>query len=175
MLRSLRRSPALALGVSLTLALGVGALTASFGLTRAALFRAPPFPEAHRVAILYMVRRPAGEPERRERWSYPRYQLLEARQRSFERIANYSNPSFTLSGEAGADAELVKGELVSTGYFGVLGARVMRGRLLAEAENDPTAPAPVVLVSPELWRRRWAEDPGLLGRTIRVNGVGLTV
>ena len=163
MLGPLRRSPLLALGITLTLALGVGAVGISFGLVRSALFRQPPFPEASRIALLYLVL-----PEGRERWSWGRFQLLEARQQSFERIANYTNPSFTLSGDG--DAELARGELVSPGYFSVLGARVMRGRLFAEREA-----APVVLVSQELWRRRWAEDTALLGRPIRVNGVELTV
>ncbi len=171
----LRRSPLLALGITLTLAVGVGALGVSVGLVRSALFRQPPFPEAGRIAMVYLVRRPAGEPERRERWSYPRYQLLEARQQSFSRIANYSNPSFTLSGGGDGDADLVKGELVSPGYFPVLGVRVMRGRLFGEAENDPVTPTPVALVSAELWRRRWGEDSTLVGRPIRVNGVELTV
>lgn len=99
-LRSLLRSPALSLGVVATLALGVGALTVTFGIVNAALFREPPFHDATRLATLYLVRNPVGEPQPRERWSFPRIQMLRESQRSFEHIANYSNPSLTLSARA---------------------------------------------------------------------------
>ncbi len=171
--RALIRSPALALGSIATLAVGTAAVTISYGLIRAALIREPPFPDAARIALLYTERNPAGAPAYRERWSYPRYQLLEQQQRSFERIANYTNPSFTLSGDA--DAELVRGELVSPGYFPILGATVRLGRLFIEADNGVDNAAPVALLSHTLWRRRWAGDPGLVGTPIRVNGVNLTV
>ena len=165
--------PALALGVVLTLAAGVGALTAAFGLVHAALFRQPPFPEADRLAMLHMVRHPTGEPERRERWSFARFQLLESRQQSFELVARYTAPSLTLSGEH--EAELVRGEMVSAGYFPLLRVVPFRGRLFGRDEESVERPSRVALVSHALWQRRWAGDAGLLGREIRVNGVGLTV
>ena len=107
--RSLLRSPALALGVAATLAVGVAALSVTFGIVNAALFREPPFERADRLAALYIVRNPIGEPpQQRQRWSFPRYELLRDTQRSFESVASYSNPSFTLSGSG--EAELVYGE-----------------------------------------------------------------
>ncbi len=171
---SLLRSPSLALGVGATLAVGVGALTVTFGIVNAALFREPPFEDANRVAALYIVRNEVGEPpNRRERWSYSRYELLRESQRSFEVVANYSNPSLTLSGSG--DAELVRGEMVSASYFSLLRVRALIGRTLNESEDEVATPTPVALLSYTLWRRRWAADSTLVGRAIRVNGTMLTV
>jgi hypothetical protein len=126
MLRFLLRSPALTLGVTATLALGVGALTVTFAVVDAALFREPPFQDAGRITMLYLVRSPAGEPVHNERWSFPRYRLLHDSQQSFEQVASYSNPMLTVSGED--DAEMVYGELVSPDYFPLLRVGAARGR-----------------------------------------------
>ncbi|HEV8365689.1 MAG TPA: ABC transporter permease [Gemmatimonadaceae bacterium] len=172
--RSLLRSPALALGVGAMLAVGVGALTVTFGIVNAALFREPPFEDARRLAALYIVRNPIGEPpQQRQRWSYSRYELLREGQRSFELVANYSNPSLTLSGTG--EAELVRGEMVSASYFPLLRVRALIGRTFAESEDEVARPTPVVLLSHTLWRRRFAADSTLVGRAIRVNGTMLTV
>lgn len=172
--RSLLRSPALVLGVGLTLSVGVAALLITFGIVNAALLREPPFERADRVAALYIVRNSIGEAhERRERWSFARYELLRKSQRSFEAVANYSNPSLTLSGNG--EAELVRGEMVSASYFPLLRVRALLGRTFAESEDEVERPIPVVILSYTLWRRRWGADSALLGREIRVNGAMLTV
>ena len=173
LLRSAFRSPALAAGVTATLALGTGALTVTFGVVDAALFREPPFQDAGRVAMLYLVRNPVGEPLHNERWSFPRFRLLRESQQSFERVANYSNPTLTLSGED--DAELVHGELVSPEYFPLLRVGALRGRVLAPADDDVANPSPVAVLSHALWSRRFASDPRVVGRAVRLNGLMLTV
>jgi putative ABC transport system permease protein len=174
-LRSLVRAPRLSIAVAITLALGVAALTTTFGIVNAALLRQPPFPQASRIAMLYLQRNPPNETPRRERWSFPRFQLLNARQRSFDAVASYSPASLTLSGQGGADAELLQSERVSPSYFRVLGVGPERGRLFADAEDDAAAPSPIAVIGHDLWMRRFAGDPALLGRTIRLNGVPLTV
>jgi putative ABC transport system permease protein len=173
-LRSLLRSPALALGVGATLAVGVGALAVTFGIVNAAVMREPPFEDASRVTALYIVRNPIGEPpQQRQRWSYPRYELLRTSQRSFETVASYSNPTLTLSGTG--EAELVRGELVSPSYFPLLRVRALIGRTFVDTEDEVARPTPVALLSYNLWRRRWASDSALVGQAIRVNGTMLTV
>ncbi|HEY7566880.1 MAG TPA: ABC transporter permease [Gemmatimonadaceae bacterium] len=172
--RPLFRSPGLLLGVVATLAVGVGALTVTFGIVNAAVMREPPFEDASRVTALYIVRNPIGEPpQQRQRWSYPRYELLRESQRSFETVASYSNPTLTLSGTG--EAELVRGELVSPDYFPLLRVRALIGRTFAASEDEVARPTPVALLSYNLWRRRWASDSTLVGQAIRVNGMMLTV
>ncbi|MEX2153671.1 MAG: ABC transporter permease, partial [Gemmatimonadaceae bacterium] len=172
-LRSLARARALSIAVVLTLAIGVAALATTFGVVNAALFREPPFHDAGRLAMLYLQRNPDGEPPRRERWSFARFQLLRQSQQSFEYVASYSPADLTMSGDS--DAELVHGERVSATYFPLLRVGAARGRLFTDAEDDAARPTPVVVLGHSLWTRRWAADPNILGRTIRLNGVPLTV
>lgn len=96
-LRSFVRSPALALTIALTLAPGTGALTTTVGVVRAALWRPPPFPDAHRIGMLFLERNPRGESPRRERWSFARYALLAQSQDVFGHVASYSPAALTVS------------------------------------------------------------------------------
>ena len=173
-LRSLARARVLSFTVVLTVALGVAALTITFGVVNAALFREPPFPAADRLALLYLQRNPAGEPTQRERWSFARFQLLRDMQQSFEQMASYSPGAITVSG-GGGDAELAQGERVSASYFPLLRVGVARGRLFTESEDDAASPTPVVLLGYQLWTRRFASDVNIVGSTIRLNGVPHTV
>src|SRR4051812_14196132 len=111
----------LSIGVVLTLALGVCALTTTFAVVRAALWREPPFPDAARLGILYLERNPAHEPPRRERWSFPRAEQLRGSQHSFDAVATFSLASLTLSGAGAGNADLVYGERVSAQYLPMLG------------------------------------------------------
>src|SRR5215217_4682072 len=97
-LRSLTRPTGLALAVVITIALGVAALTTTFAIVYAAVFRQPPFPDAARLVMIQLQRNPQGEPPRQERWSFARSQLLGQAQQSFEDVATYSPASVTLSG-----------------------------------------------------------------------------
>ena len=174
-LRSLARNRALSLAVMVTLAIGVAALTITFGVVNAALWRPPPFPEADRIAMLFLQRNEQGEPPRQERWSFARFKLLAETQDVFEQVASYSPGALTVSGAGTGDAELIQGERVSTSYFPLLRVRPAHGRLFTDSEDDPASPTPVVLLGHQLWIRRFAADPGIVGRDIRLNGVPLSV
>ena len=172
-LRSLARAPGLSLTVAGTLAIGIAIVTVTFGVVYAALFRQPPFEEAERLAMLYLDRNPRGEPPSKERWSFARFELLRERQQSFEEVASYTPSTMTLSGDAGAEPAL--GEGVSASYFRVVRVGASLGRLFSEAEDDPARPTPVVLLGHDLWTRRFAADASILGRSVRLNAVPLTV
>ena len=172
-LRSVARGRLLSLSVVATIALGVAALTTTFGIVHAALFRQPPFHDASRLAMLYLERRPEGESPRQERWSFARFQLLQQSQQSFEQMASYSPATITLAGDVGA--ELVHAERVSASYFSVLRVGASPGRLFAEADDLAERPSPVAVISHGLWTQRWRGDPAIVGRTIRLNGVPFDV
>src|SRR6187455_139975 len=106
------RSRGLTVAVVLMLAAGVGALTTTFAIVRAALWREVPFPDAERLSLISLQRNPPGEAPRRERWSFARSERLKTTQQSFDAMATYSPASLTLSA-AGRDAELIYGERVS--------------------------------------------------------------
>jgi predicted permease len=173
-LRSVARARVLTAGVVITVALGVAALTTTFGIANAAIYRQPPFERANELAILQIVRNPRGESTRRERWSYARSQLLRQQQRSFASVANYSLT--TVSVTNGADVQLERGEMVHSSYFALLGVRPTLGRALLPADDD-IAGVPVIVLSQSIVERRWpGEAPAsFVGRPIRVNGLMLTV
>ena len=156
-----------------TLAAGIAAVTTTFGILNAALLRQPPFPRADRLAVLFLERRPAAEPPRRERWSFARFERLRQTQQSFEVIASVSPASVTLSVDG--QAELARIERVSAGYFSLLGATPLRGRFIDDADDDPANPARVAVIAHDTWSRQFAADPDVVGRTLGLNGVPLTI
>jgi predicted permease len=72
-------------------------------------------------------------------------------------------------------SEIVLGEVVSEGYFDVLGIRPVLGRAFAPEENATELTHPVVVLSHGFWQRRLGRDPGVLGRTVELSGVAYTV
>jgi putative ABC transport system permease protein len=171
-LRSLARSPGLALAVIGMLGAGIGALTATFGLVDAAILRPPPFSDPNRLAIAYLTRT-RGEAVSRERWSLARVRMLRQLSTTLASVANYSRAELVLTGSN--NPEPVAAEVVSPEYFATLGATPLHGRTFATTEDGAAGAHPVALLGYELWRRRYAADPRVVGSTVGVNGVALTV
>jgi putative ABC transport system permease protein len=163
----------LGIAVTATLALGVAALTSTFAIVNAALFRQPPFSQPEHLALLYLKRNPAGEAPRQERWSFARFERLRQLQKSFDDVASYAPSSVTLSTDG--DAELVSIERVSASYFPLLDVAAARGRLFEETDDSPASPAAVAVISHATWVGRFAGDIAILGRSIRLNGVPVTI
>ncbi len=168
------RARGLILAVILMLAAGVGALTTTFAIVRAALWREVPFPDAERLSLISLQRNPPGEAPRRERWSFARAERLKTLQRSFDAVATYSPASLTLSAP-GHEAELIYGERVSVEYLPMLGAVPMRGRLFVEGDDDPGRPSAIAIVTDRLWQRLFPDAAFDTERIVRLNGVALTV
>jgi len=178
--RGLRRNRTLTVSVVSTLALAIGAGVATFALAQAALITPPPFREPHRLALIYTTRVESGRSPERRRWSYQRFRLLERSLTTVTHVGSYGLASVNLSGMARAGgepatAEPVEGEVVGGSYFAVLGTRPARGRSFSSVEDHSPAVSPVVLLSHDLWTRRYASDPDIIGKTVRVNGTDLTV
>src|SRR5262249_3600707 len=77
--------------------------------------------------------------------------------------------------ENGAPAELISGQPCTPELLQELGITPLRGRLFTAAEDEIDHPAPVVLISERLWRRRFASDPDILGKSIRMDGRDITI
>jgi putative ABC transport system permease protein len=171
-LRTLGRMRGLSLAVVGTLALGLGALTITFMLVDGALWRAPPFPDAGRIAALYTTRTSSERGTQRERWSFAAIKMLREQSGELGLTANYSRSRMTLTG---GGAESVIGEIVSPSYFAILRALPLLGRTFVAAEDVVPGAYPVVVLSHDLWSRRFGADSAVLGRTVHVNGVALSV
>jgi len=161
-LRTLRRSPGFSVVAVFALAVGIGGNTAIFSMLDAARTRALPYPDPAQLVQLWgNVQRARVE---RRGASYPDFLDWRARSHSFEDMAAFAGQQLTLAGLD--EPERINTEFVSAPYFSLLGVQPAFGRTFAADEDDVAKPAPVVVVSDGLWRRRFGGDPQLVGRTL---------
>jgi len=168
-LRMLRKNPAFTIVAILTLALGIGATTALFSVVNAALLRGLPYPNADRLMILRETTPGGGLGFN----AYPNYLDWKAQNRSFESVAAYSYSMYDL--QAGEGVERLSGELVSGEYFTLLGVRAVQGRLILATETVTSGENPVAVIGYGLWQRKFGGDPGVVGRSIRINESPFTI
>jgi putative ABC transport system permease protein len=152
------------------LALGIGANTTVFSALKMAILAPPPYPEADRLVMVDLTSGRAGKGVAQPSpWSYPKFQrLLAVPDRLVDPVAGYAERSATLT-DPGEPA-LLPIELVSPGYFEVLGAEPLLGRAFVADEGDAMAPRLVAVLSWGTWQDRFAGDPGAVGRTLVLNG-----
>ena len=175
-LRSLAHSPAFALTAILTLALGIGANTAVFSVMNAVLLRSLPVADPTRLAYLRTSNVPhgTGTISSRETFSYPIYQTLRDKHRGFSDVIAYVPLSISkVAVRYGSQPEEAEGEMVSGTFFSGLGIKLPHGR--GFTEQDEKDHAPVAVISYNYWTRRFARNPDVLGTTLYVNGIGVTI
>jgi len=158
--RGLRRAPGFTAIALLTLALGIGANTAIFSVINGALLRPLPFPDAGQLVFLWNTHH-NGE---LEPIGPGRMLDFRAGSTSFSGFAGISHLSFTLTGAG--DPERIAGSSVSSTFFDVLGVPPLLGQPFHSNAADPSS----VVLTERLWRRRFASDPSIVGRTIVLNG-----
>jgi putative ABC transport system permease protein len=171
-LRQMRRTPAFSAIAILTLALGLGATTAMFSIVNGVLLDPLHYRDPAR---LYLAR--TVPPARAHlTGDFPinarHYYEWRTRCRSCESAALVQFQELTLVG-AGAPVKL-PALGVSSNFFRTLGIQPALGRDFLDAEDAPGHPA-VVILTDSLWRSRFAADPAVLGRTVRLNGETYTV
>ena len=170
-LRALRSSPGFTAVAAALLALGIGANTAIFSVVSAVLLRPLPFPEPDRVVLLWEDLTAVGGPARVEA-SPGDYVAWSERNRSFTGVAGYALDKYNLTGAG--DPDKLTGARTSGNLFAVLGTQPLVGRILT-SEDDRADASAVVVLDERAWRSRFAADPGVVGRTIRLNGAPHTV
>jgi len=164
-LRALRREPAFAVAVALTIALGVGVNAAVFSLMDAVLLRTLPVPDAASLVFLHTVGDAGRAPP------YPAFERLRAASPTFAAAAAFATDELRI--EVDGVAEQVMGQVASARYFDVLGVRPALGRLTVA--GDERLDAPVAVISDRYWRRRFGGDSAAIGRTITHQGRSYTV
>jgi len=167
--RSLIKTPSLTLAAVLSLGLGIGANTTVFTWLQAVLLR--PIPGAHETSRLYVVGIETRDGRERS-WSYPNYRDSNSRATQVQFIAQGNIP---LSIAVDGRAERAYGMLVSGEYFPRLGLQPALGRLLSPEDDRTPGGHPVTVLSHSYWQRRFAGDPGIVGRQVTVNNVPMTV
>jgi predicted permease len=169
-LRSLRRSPGFAVVAVLTLAIGIGVNATMFSLVSAVLLR--PLPVERPAELVNVYGRSADVPGH-DAISYPNYLDYRARSGTLSGLVAHTN--FFASLSVDGSTELVVGETVSDNFFDVLGVRPAIGRSFVAEEFTAPGAGPVAILGHSFWQGRFGGDPGILGRSLRLDGVTYTV
>ena len=171
-LRSARRAPLFSLLAILTLALGIGANTAVFGVVKSVLLDALPYADASRLVRVYAIH---DDPVLgRAPLSAGVAADIRERARSLARVASFRQSTLEQT-YAGPDGpRLVSAATVGGDFLGVLGVDAALGRTLSEADAGPGAPA-VAMIGYETWQRSFAGDRGVIGRSVRLEGAPVVV
>jgi len=168
--RMLRRNPSFVAVVTLTLALGIGANTAIFSVVNSVLLKPLPFKDPNRLVIIWendTKNRATNSPV-----SLSDFVDWKDQTGAFEQIAAWRFLYFNLSGRD--EPERVQGLTVSASFLPLLGAQVQLGRTFLP-EEEQIGRDKVVVLSDALWRRRFGEDPSLVGQKIDIEGEPHTV
>jgi predicted permease len=173
-LRLLRRSPAFTLVALLSLGLGIGANTAIFSLIDTVLVKTLPVEDPER---LFFVDNSGGKSGGSSGPPYPCFERLRDHNRFLSGIAAFDERLFKVSIDG--VPERVRGQYASGSYFEVLGVRAAHGRLLTPADDaEPGRGGPdgaVAVISDGFWTRRFARDPGVLGKSVQVGTEWVTI
>jgi putative ABC transport system permease protein len=168
--RALVKAPTFALVTVATLAVAIGANSAIFSVVDGVLLRPLPYPDADRIVRVSagVLPQAGGGPE--APFSDRGYWHFKENNRSFEAFGGYEggNAQWPLTND-GPPLQ-VDVALMTLSAFEVLGVEPQRGRLPTPEEDVPDAPQ-VVLISDGLWVDRYGADPGIVGRTVELNGV----
>jgi putative ABC transport system permease protein len=162
-LRGIRRSAGFSLVVVLTLALGIGANTAIFSVVNAVLLRTLPYPAAERLVWF-------GESDPKADGisvTWVNYQHWRSENHSFEEMAGVHTAHLTLTGRG--QASLTRAAVVTSGFFGLLGAKPLMGRVFGKSDDQPGAPLTAV-IGYQFWVDKLGADPSAIGATLTLNG-----
>jgi predicted permease len=165
----MRRAKGFTAAAVLSLAVGIGANLAIFSVVDALLLRTLDVKNPHE---LFQLNR-TGFSDPNPRVSYPLFERFRAGVPSLRFTA--MAPAERMQVAADGNPELVLGQLVSGEWFDVLGVGSSLGRVLGRSDDVGIGGHPVVVLSEPYWSRRFGSDPGILGRTITINGAALVV
>jgi len=170
-LRMLRKSPGFTAVAVLTLALGIGANLALFGILNEMLLRPKPVSRPDELRAVVMV----GEGGERLPFLVYRqyYEAIRARTRFFRGVVGYAGIQPKMRTHEGL--ERVQAELVTPGYFPFLGVRAARGRVFGPEEDAEAGGHPVALISDAFWRRQFGGAPDVVGQTVILNETSVEI
>ncbi|HKF55160.1 MAG TPA: ABC transporter permease [Blastocatellia bacterium] len=166
--RMLMKKPGFTAAAIITLALGIGANTAIFGVVYTVLLRPLPFKQPERLVWLWGVE-PSIEHAGVSAADFLDYQ---AQNTSLDEMAAYRNLSFILSGDGAV--ERIDGRVVCANYFSVLGVGTAIGRAFSPDDGRAGARR-VAILSNDFWRERFNRDPYVTGKSLILDGESATV
>ena len=178
--RQLRKSPLVSTVAILSLALGIGANAAIFSMFHELLRRPLPVHAPAELVNLHAPGPKAGSTSCNQAgdcetaiFSYPMFRDLEAQQTVFTGIA--AHRLFGANIGYRNDTRDDQGLFVSGSYFGVLGLQPWQGRLINQSDEPSVGESQVVVLGHDYWQRRFNSDTRIVGETLMINGVSMTV
>jgi len=167
-LRTLRANPGFAATAVLSLALGIGANTAIFSILNAVMLRSLPVEDPQRLVQLGSPNS-SGTSPLSINFTNPIWEEVRDRQQAFSGTLAYFPDRFDLT--AGGESHFVEGLWVSGDYFRVLGVPAMRGRVFTPDDDlhGGGRAGPVAVISHTFWKRHFASDPDIVGKTVRLD------
>jgi predicted permease len=161
--RTLRRRPGFTTVAALTLALGIGASTTLFGVVKAVLLSPLPYDRPEGIAVLWSAWKGFDQT-----WlSYDEYEGWKSDIAAFANVGLYSDGAVNLT--ENGESERIRAGFINRDVLPVLGVQPALGRGFTAEEDVPNGPA-VIILGHEIWQRRFASNPNVIGRTIEVNG-----
>ena len=151
-----------------TLALGIGAATATFSIVDTIVFRPLPYADTNRLVKIWAGTSPRGLDD----VSFPDFADIRRDGQAFEQVAADDGHGFRI--EYGGARESANGALVTPDWLTTLGVQPSLGRGFVAGEDQPGRNHVVVLTD-QYWRRRFGADPGIVGQTLRVDGTPAAV
>ena len=168
-IRMLARNPGFTLVAAVTLTLGIGANTAIFSLVDELLVRPLPVLHPKQLVNLRLSSRRGFDTG----FSYPAYLEYRDRNDVFSGLIGHSESA--LSFRAGQQSERIDATVVTGNYFSVLGVDMALGRGFLPEENQTPNTHPVAVISHRMWQNRFGADPGVIDKTINLNGYPFTI
>ncbi|HWC18048.1 MAG TPA: ABC transporter permease, partial [Terriglobales bacterium] len=171
-LRTLSRERGFTLVAVVVIAIGIGANTAIFSVVRSVLLEPLPFADPAHLVRLYEQSADGRHPYNVVAGGI--FQEWQRQSRSFEQMAILGGSEYNLSATNGQLPEKVEGGKCSWNLFSTLGVQPAYGRVFTALDDRPDASATVVLTW-NLWKRRFGGDPAIVGKDILLDGAAWTV
>ncbi|MCG3161658.1 MAG: hypothetical protein JMDDDDMK_02855 [Acidobacteria bacterium] len=166
--RMLLKNPGFTAMIVLTLALGIGANAALFSVVNGVLLNPLPYPQPEQLITLHQSKPNFATGA----IPYPNFRDWQRENQTFAAMAISRGASFSLIGAG--EAEQVDGRWVSASLFSALGVRPQLGRDFAPSEDERGA-GPVVIISADLWRRKFGSAPDALGKSLTLDDKSYTI
>jgi predicted permease len=164
-LRSLRKTPGVAVIAVLMIAIGIGVNTAVFSVINAVLLKPLTYPDPQALMSLMNTSSRGNYPGS----SVPTFNLWRQQTGIFQQVAAYDFGGSGLNLTGGDHPQQVQGIHVSADYFAMFGAPVVAGRTFTAAEDSPNG-GHVTVLSYALWKTRYASNPNIVGTSIQLDG-----
>ena len=170
-MRMLLKAPSFSIVATIALALGIGANTAIFSVVNAVLLRPLPFTNSEQLMMVWEAEPTRGQV--RSSVSYPNFADWRDQNHSFERMASYHNNDFIMTGRG--ESTRLQGAVVNADLFPLLGVAPALGRGFLPDEDKPGDSGRVVILSQELFQKRFNSDAGVLNQSMVLDGKNYTI